>query len=181
MWRSHRAVPGPIFDRLAGQCPDPFSTNLSKRKTRLPTRYMSRGGVFYPKAPLCKGSWRVAPEGLPCHTRCMSWHGDMPSPNTVENGWRLSRPIPHPLRGSPLSTRGPFDSLPCRKVTKPSARCAGCSEAEESTETSYEPIGSERRLRLRKVDSSKARRRRDWPQRMDEEHWQITLSEGKQP
>ena len=32
----------------------------------------------------------------------------------------------------------------------------------------------------REVDSSKARRRRDWPQRMDEEHWQITLTKGNQ-
>ena len=36
-------------------------------------------------------------------------------------------------------------------MTELSARSAGCSEAEESTETSNEPAGSGRRLRLRKL------------------------------
>ena len=166
MWRSHRAVPGPIFDRL-----ESFKHSVSRHETdwgmeyffaslvkgdgvERPQRGMQRNGginrnerstgrvnatievaergtacgggivnttscrgteIFYlkrgrnwlaaqppnpppatreppfnkgafQKAPLMRGSWRVAPEGLPYHTRCMSRHGDIPSLNTVENG-----------------------------------------------------------------------------------------------
>ena len=110
--------------RLPASPPQPQSSRWAYRRHRsfrlIPSprciRHRRRFGfVTFQQGGFGSLPCRKVTEGLAYYTRNMSWDGVFLCANIVENGWRLSRPIPHPLRGSPLSTRGPFGSLPCRK------------------------------------------------------------------